>query len=673
MNNVLPFLWRHLRSLAHSSQAFLVLLCVMLVFVGHGLHAWRVPYLERLDAWIYDARLLAQAQPTPHPDVVIVDIDEKSLSAFGRWPWTRGLLAGLMERLTQDQQVAAVGFDMVFAEPESPGADAAFARALTAQPVVLGYYFTSDRGGHASGSLPRPVFSPKVQGTQDFQIHNWTGYGGNLRTLIEAAPQAGFINAISDPDGLIRSAPLMTEYQGDYYESLALGLYRRYLAQQRFTKVLPAVKPRLFDEGAMAANYRHISHLEIASDVGAQSVAVDDAVAMLVPYRGRGGIAGGSFRYISAVDVLQNKLAPGLLKNKIVLIGSSAPALEDLRATPLGGAYPGVEVQANLIAGLIDGNSANKPDFALGFDAFQLLSLSLLLCVLLPRLSASWAVLVTLGLLAGLWFFHQWAHYQLGWVLPLSSSLSLVFCAYLVHSSFGFWREGRRRRQLIDLFGSYVSPRWVSQMVRSTNQYSMQASHQVLTVMFCDMRGFTKLAGNMAPLQLQALLNDIFSRLSDVIQAHGGTIDKYMGDCVMAFWGAPEAQSDHAARAVRCGVALQAAMRDYNLRLEQSPRHLKEPIQMGIGINTGMMCVGDMGSKIRRSYTVIGDAVNLASRLEGLCKTYSAPIVVSAATKHAAETTSLQMNDAIGSWSWVDLGSATIEGSATSVHIFTLA
>jgi adenylate cyclase len=673
MINVLPFLLRRLRRLRWPLPSFWALVCVMLLFVGHGMHIWRVPYLERLDAWIYDARLLAQVQPNPHPDVVIVDIDEKSLAALGRWPWTRGVLATLIDQLTQEQQVAAVGFDMVFAEPEGPGADAAFAKALTNQPVVLGYYFTSDRGGHASGALPQPVLSPLTQSSQDFQIHNWTGYGGNLSTLIKAAPQAGFFNAISDPDGLIRSAPLMTEYQGQYYESLALGLYRRYLAQQHRPDVLPTaapsqlpnITPRLPDARSNHADYRHISHLDITGAGWTQTVAVDESVAMLVPYRGRGGVGGGSFRYISAIDVLQNKLPPLSLRNKVVLIGSSAPALEDLRATPLGGAYPGVEVQANLLTGLIDGNSANKPDFAMGFDIFQLLALGLLLLVVLPRLSATWAMLATLAILAGLWFFHRWAHYELGWVLPLASSLGLVFCAYLVHSSLGFWVEGRRRRHLTQLFGSYVSPRWVSQMVRSRNRYSMQATHQVLTVMFCDMRGFTKLAGDMAPLALQALLNDIFSRLSEVIQTHGGTIDKYMGDCVMAFWGAPEAQSDHAERAVRCAIALQAAMHDYNQHRPSQAR-----IQMGIGINTGMMCVGDMGSKVRRSYTVIGDAVNLASRLEGLCKTHSAAFIVSAATK-AAAAKSWQSAQEDG-WNWIDLGSATIEGSAALVHIFTL-
>jgi adenylate cyclase len=207
-------------------------------------------------------------------------------------------------------------------------------------------------------------------------------------------------------------------------------------------------------------------------------------------------------------------------------------------------------------------------------------------------------------------------------------------------------------------------------MVRTRQSYSMQATNQVLTVMFCDMRGFTRLAGQLEPLQLQALLNDIFSRLSLVIQNHGGTIDKYMGDCVMAFWGAPEPQADHAARAVRCALALQVAIQDYNLERGSN----LPPVEMGIGLNTGLMCVGDMGSSIRRSYTVIGDAVNVASRLEGLCKTYNVPLIVSAATQQAAQVdeAALDYGDPSARLAWIDLGSATIEGSSSLAHIYTL-
>jgi adenylate cyclase len=651
MNQWLPFLLRHA-----------AVLVALLVFVLHGVHIYRLPYLDRLDALIYDTRLVAQTPPKVHETVVIVDIDEASLAAFGRWPWNRTTLAALTYQLTDLQQVAALGFDMVFAEAESPSSDLAFVKALEKQSVVLGYYFTSDRAGHTSGALPRPAFVPFTQKEQDFNIHNWTGYGANLPSFVGAAPQAGFFNAISDADGLIRSAPLLTEFQGQYYESLALGLYRRYLAATQTTGgILPSVTPSLAQEAPIGqGDYRHVSHLTLTGTHWTRQIDVDDAVGMLVPYRGKGGVNGGSFSYLSAKDVLQGQIAAGSLKNKIVLIGSSAPALEDLRATPMGGAYPGVEVQANLIAGLVDGSPPNRPDFALGFEVFELLCLSLLLLALLPRLSAALSMLVSAGLLAGLWLLHTYLHWTLGWVLPVAASLALVLTAYVAHSSLGYLIEGQRRKHLVQLFGSYVSPRWVSQMVRTNQRYSMQASNQVLTVMFCDMRGFTRLAGQLEPLKLQALLNDIFSRLSHVIQQHGGTIDKYMGDCVMAFWGAPEPQADHAARAVRCALELQSTMQAFNLTRNDARA---TPIQMGIGIHTGLMCVGDMGSTIRRSYTVIGDAVNIASRLEGLCKTYEVGIIASSATQQAADLPQL---------AWRDLGSATIEGSDTSIHIYSL-
>jgi adenylate cyclase len=647
MNKVLPFFMRHL-----------ALLLVILTFVLHGLHAWRIPYLDRLDAWIYDARLTANAPRTFDPHVVIVDIDEPSLAAFGRWPWARDTTAALVKRLGDEQQAAAIGFDMVFAEEENTRTDLALARALENQPAVLGYYFTSDRAGHTTGTLPAPAFAPNAGGDRDFQITQWSGFGANLAKLTEVASQSGFFNAISDMDGVIRTAPLLAEFQGQYYESLALALYRRYLASQTPNHTLPTIEPHFASNDS---SYRHLDALRLRYGATTQDVAVDNAVIKLIPYRGPGGPRGGSFTYISAADVLQGKLPAASLKDKVVLIGSSAPALEDLRVTPFDTAYPGVEVQANLVAGLIDGRSPTQPDYALGFDVFQLLLLSLILLALLPSLSALGAVALCVILTTSLWFAHYLLFTKSSLVLPSASSFALVFSTFTLRVSQGFFIEGQRRKRLTQLFGSYVSPKWVSRMVHSGNDYSMQANNQTLTVMFCDMRGFTRLSQDLPPLALQALLNDIFNRLSHIIQAHGGTIDKYMGDCVMAFWGAPEPQADHAARAVHCAVELQTEIDSFNqLRTVNTPE-----IKMGIGINTGLMCVGDMGSSIRRSYTVIGESVNLAARLEGLCKTYNQRFIVSAATKDSAVHHSKNIL-------WQDLGLATVAGSDQPIHIFTI-
>ncbi len=647
MNKVLPFLLRHL-----------ALLLVILAFALHGLHVWRIPYMDRLDAWIYDARLLANAPRTLDSNVVIVDIDEPSLSAFGRWPWTRGTMTALLRQLTTQQQAAAIGFDIVFAESENPTTDRALAYALQSQPVVLGYYFTSDRAGHTSGALPATVLHRDAKSQRDFQITRWSGYGANLPELTNASPQAGFFNAISDTDGVIRSAPLLAEFQGQYYESLALALYRRYLASKSTSGTLPTITPHFASNDE---SYRHLDAVRLSHEGVTQDIAVDNAVTTLISYRGAGGPRGGSFTYISASDVLLDKLPKGSLKDKVVLIGSSTPALEDLRVTPFDRAYPGVEVQANLVASLIEGRSLTRPDYALGFDLFQLLVLGAALLFFLPPLSSIGAIALSASLATLLWFTHSLLFTQASFVLPSASSFVLIFSAFTLHMSQGFFMESQRRKRLTQLFGNYVSPQWVSRMVRSGDDYSMQASNQVLTVMFCDMRGFTRLSQALPPLALQALLNNIFSHLSSIIQAHGGTIDKYMGDCVMAFWGAPEPQSDHAARAVRCAIELQTTIAHFNQdRAANTPE-----IKMGIGLNTGLMCVGDMGSSVRRSYTVIGEAVNLAARLEGLCKTYNQALIVSTATKDAV------IADEQG-LPWHDLGLASVAGHDQPIHIFTL-
>lgn len=647
MNRVLPFLLRHL-----------TLLLIILMFVLHGFHGWRIPYLDRLDAWIYDARLTTNAPHTLDPHVVIVDIDEPSLAAFGRWPWTRDTTAALIRQLTTHQQAAAVGFDMVFAEKENSRADLSLVRAIQDQPVVLGYYFTSDRAGHTTGTLPAPAFTHNAKRSRDFQVTQWSGFGANLTKLVEAAPQSGFFNAISDLDGIIRSAPLLAEYQGNHYESLALALYRRYLANKNDSHTLPTIEPHFASHDA---SYPHLDAVRLRLGSITQDIPVDSAVVKRIPYRGPGGPSGGSFTYISAADILQTKLPAASLKGKVVLIGSSAPALEDLRVTPFDKAYPGVEVQANLVAGLIEGRSYTQPDYVLGFDVFQLLLISIGLLIFLPSLSAMGAITLATSLVTFLWFAHQYLFVQHALVLPSAAGFALIFSAFTLHVSQGFFVEGQRRKRLVQLFGNYVSPQWVSRMVRSGNDYSMQASNQMLTVMFCDMRGFTRLSQSLLPLALQTLLNEIFNRLSHIIQTHGGTIDKYMGDCVMAFWGAPEPQADHAARAVRCAIDMQADIDSFN---QQRSPHTPE-VKMGIGINTGLMCVGDMGSSIRRSYTVIGESVNLAARLESLCKTYNQHFILSAATKNA--TTNDRLNIL-----WQDLGHAAVDGSDQPIHIFTI-
>ncbi|MFT4241420.1 MAG: adenylate/guanylate cyclase domain-containing protein [Acidovorax sp.] len=642
----------------------------------------RLPVLEHLDNIIYDTRLRATMPRTLDERIVIVDIDEKSLERVGHWPWGRDRLATLVGELFDRQQAAVVGFDVIFAEPDGSSGlanlqqlaqgplkdqaafkeqlarlapsldhDARFARALQGRPAVLGYYFTGDdREGRTKGVLPTPALRPERLRGVPVRTTSWSGYGSNIEELARAVPTAGFFNPVTDEDGVVRSLPLLAQYQGQYYESLALAMYRTLLGQPEILPGFASPAPEAPFDVLDSIVLRHDGRMR-------QKIPVDDRAATLIPFRGPGDAGAGSFRYLSASDVLEGKLPPGSLNGQLVLVGSTAPGLMDLRVTPVGQTYPGVETHANVLSALLDGNSIVRPDYAAGFDAAQLLGSGILLALVLPGLPAVTAVLFSLGAVAALAGVNLWLYLAYGLALPLATALVMVLCAFALNMIHGYFVESRAKRELAAQFATYVPPELVAEMLQQPERYSMQADNRELTVMFCDMRGFTAMSERMEPLQLQALLNGVFSRLTQIIRGHRGTIDKYMGDCVMAFWGAPVPTPDHAALAVQAALDMAQAVEQIN----QSHRERGLPeIGVGIGLNTGTMCVGDMGSDIRRSYTVIGDAVNLGSRLEGLSKYYGVRTV-------ASETTQAQAPR----FAWQELDRVRVKGKAQAVTIYT--
>lgn len=646
----------------------------------HVSAAMPLPLLERLDHFIYDVRLRLGMSRTLDERIVIVDIDEKSIDRIGRWPWGRDKLADLTQELFARQRVSVVGFDVVFAERDNssglaslralergplaktPGFaeqlarlapsldhDALFARSLHGHAAVLGYYFTSDRQGHTQGALPLPVVTGAQLRGRPLAATTWNGYGANLSELNQAAAQAGFFNTISDSDGVVRSLPLLAEYQGQYYESLALAMFRAMMGG-------PTVEPG-FPATASLGTHDTLESVVLVDGARRMALPVDERLAMLIPFRGPGGPEGGSYAYISASDLLEGKIAEGTLADKAVLIGTSAPGLQDVRTTPVGPVYPGVEAHASMLTALMDGSAIAIPDYARGFDVLQLLIVGLVLAFGLSVLPAGPALLLSAAVFLALTLLNFWLYRTHGLAMPLATALALVFTATAVNIAHGYLFESRAKRALASRFRSYVPPPLVDEMLKHPEHYSMQADSRELTVMFCDMRGFTALSECMPPLQLQALLNRVFTRLTEVIQGERGTVDKYMGDCVMAFWGAPVPAQDHAACAVRAALGMARAVEQLNQ--EHRAQGLPE-IGVGIGLNTGLMCVGDMGSNIRLSYTVIGDAVNLGSRLEGLCKTYGVAIIASESTQSMAP-----------GFVWQELDRVRVKGKAQSVNIYT--
>lgn len=669
-----------MKAIAKHWPRIAVTLLPLVFALLHAVGSVRIGVLQRLDEIIYDARLRATSLNTLDERIVIIDIDEKSLAEVGRWPWGRDNMAKLVDTLFDQQKIAILGFDVVFSEADSSSGltrlnelarnelkdqagfadklrqlqpaldyDGLFSKSLLNRPVVLGYYLSSEADARASGVLPPPVLTASGLQGRTIRATSWNGYGSNIEPLATAAPVSGFFNSITDGDGVVRSLPLLAEYKGQYYESLALAMFRMLAGS-------PSVLPGFSNEKFLSRSYQGMDRVLLKQGAKTLAIPVDEKVATLVPYRGKGGVKGGSFNYVSAADVLSGRLAQGALKDKIVLVGTTAPGLLDLRVTPVGETYPGVETHANLISGLLDDKVLLKPDYALGYEVVTLALAGLLLAFGLPLLTALRAVGLSVAVISALAGINFWLYLSYGLVLPLATSLTMAVTAFALNMSFGYFVESRSKRELANLFGTYVPPELVDEMVKDPDAYSMKATNRELTVMFCDMRGFTKMSEQMEPTQLQELLNGVFSRLTSLIRANRGTIDKYMGDCVMAFWGAPVETPDHAHLAVKSAMEMANAVRDINA--DHRARGLPE-IGIGIGLNTGTMCVGDMGSNIRRSYTVIGDSVNLGSRLEGLSKTYGVDIVVSESTRILASA-----------FAWQELDRVRVKGKDQAVAIF---
>ena len=650
-----------------------------LAMLMHALGSLNLPWVDSLENALYDLRLHAAMPHTLDDRIVIIDIDEPSLARVGQWPWARNRLEVLVRELVERQGVAALGLDTVLGESDRSSAlptlwrlaagelreDAAFnewltynaatldhdrnlATTLREAPVALAFYLTGDRGGHRFGSLPHPVsYMEHLPG-----MLAWNGYSAPIEQLTRAARGAGFINSTNGRDGVVRAAPLVAVLDDGVYVSLAVATLQQAFPQAALQiarvpgkKDGPVYKLQLLDTAAMP-----------------EPVFVQPSGVALVPYRGAGGPKGGSFRYISAADVVEGKLAAGELRGRIALLGFTVPGLMDLRATPVGTAYPGVEVHASMISGMLDGRVPYVPDWARGFHVVLVLLLGVVLTAWMPRLKAVSALLLGIVLAAALVTLDMVMFFGYGQVLPVACALTLVLLALTTNLMLGFFFESRARSELAQQFATYVPPDLVQQMQRNPDDYGMQAESRELTVMFCDLIGFTTMAEGMKPNELQKHLNRIFSSLSAVISAHHGTIDKYMGDCVMAFWGAPVPTGGHAAQAVEAALdmmdALQTIARD-----RVAAGH--QPIGAAIGLNTGEMFVGNMGSDVRRAYTVIGDAVNLASRLEGLTRRLGVRLIASASTREQAQVLP-------PGCFWQELGNVRVKGRRKAVTIYTV-
>jgi len=608
-----------------------------------------IPYVDAIQRQIYDTQIRLTAPGGKDPRIVIVAVDEESLQNEGHWPWTRDKLALLVRKMF-DYGVVLAGFDIVFPERDEsadvvalkrlatgPGdaeflqrlqqfepqlnRDHLFADALGTGPTVMAFYFLLDeRTSFETGSLPYPAFDFDESIAKSIRLPRAHGYTSNLEVIMGGAYSAGFIsNPVIDDDGIVRRAPLLHEYNNSAYESMSLAMAATFLDE--------ITLPVFISAPLLAEGYPPLEAVEL----GERQVPIDAQGAVLVPYRG----PAGSFNYISAADIINGTLEdPTLLNGAIAIIGATAPGLQDLRSTPFGSIYPGVEIHANVLSGILEDRFRWQPAYTLAIELVAVSVLGLTMALVLPLLSALVATRLTALILVLVIGFNYYLWEVQLHVLPLAATLLTVTWIYLLNMVFGYFFETRTKHQMNDLFGQYVPPDLVTEMAHDPRNYSLASEKRELSVLFSDIRGFTSISENLDAVDLSDLLNRFLTPMTEVVHVTHGTIDKYMGDAIMAFWGAPVHDPDHAANAVKAGLAMLEALKKLNLDLEDEGMR---PLKIGVGINSGPMSVGNMGSRFRRAYTVLGDAVNLGSRLEGLTKFYGVDLLVSDDTKMEAD------------------------------------
>jgi len=622
-------------------------IAMMFLIVFHVTGHFPIPLLTTLDNQIYDLRLRLTLPKNVDKKVVIIDIDEKSLEKIGQWPWDRKTMAKIVDNLFDTYKINVLGFDIVFAEKdedpsdkflinmsEGPLAnnadfqqaytkakpsllrDKTFAKALENRKTVMGIVFYNDEEIPQKGTLPEGITQFTKEIIETFDFEQAKSYTANLDILQKSALNAGFFdNPILDEDGVFRKVPLLQEYNGKIHQSLALAVTRASLENNEI-KISYADLDDQGKEKSLEWIY-----------IGDIAIPVDENAGVLVSYIGKQH----SFDYISAVDILNKKAPKNILKDKIALFGTSAAGLLDLRTTPLEKTFPGVEVHANIIQGILDQTIKHKPEYLLGFEILMLLIFGTALTFILPALSPLWgslAMTLSMVIIIAIDYF-SWNSWQM--VLPIASSLTLIALLYILNMTYGFFVESRGKRQLTHLFGQYVPPDLVDEMSKNLSEINLDGEIRNMSVLFTDVRGFTTISENMEPKELTSFINAFLTPLTHVIHHNRGTIDKYMGDAIMAFWGAPLEDQQHARHALIAGLEMLVAIRKLNAEFKKQG---KPDIRIGVGVNTGEMNVGNKGSEFRVDYTVLGDAVNLGSRLEGLTKTYGVDILTSETTRH---------------------------------------
>lgn len=598
-----------------------VFIAVFISIFLSALYIFSPGILRSFDDRMRDAYFLYRGEMPNGGSVVIVDIDEASLRALGQWPWSRDKLSKIIENLTS-AGVAVIGIDAVFAEEDrtSPSLiakklnlkenlqdyDLQFANTLANSPVILGYGFdlVDKDGDKRAPKIPAILIEKNKK--EDFAIKA-LGATLNIEPIQNAGYSSGFFNVIPDSSGMIRSVPLVISFDDVLYPSLALEIARVVSGEKK-----------------IFINYDELGIENIS--IGQTVIPTDVIGGITVNYRG--GFK--NFKYLSAKDIYDGEFNADEVEGKIVLIGTSAIGLYDLRTTPFDSAFAGVEVHANAIDNILSGDFIYKPSYADGVTVILVVFSSFLIVFSVTSMNFYGKILTFFAAS----FLYVWGSYYAlfheGIILNILFPLAAISLAFVTTLAFDYFYSIKSERAIRAKFASKVSKSVMDDILKNTNGNELSIKNKEVTIFFSDIRGFTSISEKLGAKELIALLNRYMQPMSEIIIKNQGTIDKFIGDAVMAYWNAPLDIQNHADLAVKSALEQFEALKILNSQLakENLPQ-----ISIGIGINTGEVIVGEMGCEIRSDYTVIGDAINLGSRLESLCKFYGSNLNISNFTK----------------------------------------
>lgn len=627
-------------------------------------------FLEIGRAKVFDfyQQIHPRERPADRP-VMVVDIDERSLAALGQWPWSRVTVAQMTANLFS-AGAALVAFDVVFAEPDrlSPaevadglaGLDSATAARLRgmksnddvladtftqAGRVVLGQTVMDERiAGRESLEMPETSVA-SLNGDPSPYLDHHSGLLRNIPVLDKAAAGRGIFNVTPEPDGVVRRIPAAVKVGDTIYPALSVEMLRVATGQPSIMIRMPKA-----NEGLL----------------GIKDIVIRPSVLKTDP-KGRIFLYAAQYdreAYVSAKEVIDGTFDPAKVAGKLVIVGTSAAGLLDIRTTALNRWIPGVDVHAQIIETVLTGMQLQIPLDADYLEKTATVMAAILMIVLVPMIGARWTMLAFLGTVGSMmgWSWWQFAEYRTLYDPIFPSLTALILFVQMTY--WGYASEEAQRRQVRTAFGRYLSPALVEKLAKDPSHLKLGGEMRDMTLLFCDVRGFTTISELFDAQGLTRLINRFLTPMTNVILDRYGTIDKYMGDCIMAFWNAPLDDADHARHACEAALAMMENLGPLNDSLEQEAkaenrRHV--PIKVGVGLNSGAVCVGNMGSDQRFDYSVLGDTVNLASRLEGQSKPYGVHIVI-------GDETRLRAPD----YAALELDLIKVKGKTEAVRIWTL-